>query len=423
MYFCKDCGNEFNKWHGKCPMCGEWDTIKTAPGYSISKKENKKINKNHQELSNIFIDDEESGGEEMPCQIDEFSRVCKLYKKSVIIIGGEPGIGKSTLMCQIASSIQDNVLYLAGEESINSVKNRFQRVSANMTNVSVVNFSLIEELEKKLKLKSYGLIILDSIHTTRSLDLKSIKDIVFDITLFAKKYNCCVLLVSHITKDGIIAGPKTLEHMVDVVLYLEGERYGKIRFLRSIKNRFGATGETGIFEMKEEGMTEVASPSALMISNRQSNVPGSVIFSGVSGSRSLLIEIQSLVIESFYPNVECIGCDQKRVKMIIAILQRWCQINLQKHEIFVNIVGGMKLYDPATDLPIAMAILSSFKQRNVSSQVCFFGELGLTGEIRVTPDADMRIKEANRLNFKKIYANTGDSKDDVRLIADIYKML
>jgi DNA repair protein RadA/Sms len=424
MFVCNKCKKEFLKWQGKCGDCGEWNSVievheELYKGPKNSR--NASFNDFYGDLEDVF---QESGGEPITCSINEFNRVCKLFRKSVVVIGGEPGIGKSTLMCQLTGSLDGSVLYLSGEEAVSSVKERTKRVCGEITNTKFVNFFFIETLHIILEKTMPAVVVLDSIHTTRSKDNINIKDIVMEITFLSKKYNCCFILVSHITKDGIIAGPKTLEHLVDVVLYLEGDRYGKNRFLRSIKNRFGNTSETGIFEMKENGLIEVPNPSALLISNRRAGIPGSVIFPGVSGSRCLLMEVQALVIESPFPNVEAIGLDPKRVKMIIAILQKWCKLNLNKFEIFINFVGGIKINDPAADLAVAMAILASLKQRSISAEVCFFGELGLTGEVRPVCDIDMRIKESKRLNFKRIYTNSGESKeDDITLITDLVKML
>jgi DNA repair protein RadA/Sms len=423
MFFCGECGNEYIKWEGKC-RCGLWGTIKQVNDTMLKTKYKSGTKVEHKLAAS---NDECDIQEDLNCKIEEINRVCRLFKKSTMIIGGEPGIGKSTLMCQIADNIDGKCLYLAGEESTSSVKRRIERVcGACGDNILVVNFFFLEDLEKLILTHGPSLVILDSIHTTRSSDnnLNTPKDMILHINFLARQYNTCFLVVSHITKDGIIAGPKTLEHMVDVVLYLEGDRYGRIRFLRSIKNRFGPTNEAGIFEMTGAGMTEVSNPSALFISNKVQGAAGSVVFCGISGSRPILIEIQALVTDSNFPQVESIGFSPQRLKMILAVLQKWCNIKLFKHDVFVNIVGGMKMQDPAADLPVAMAIVSSFRNRSISAEVCFFGELGLTGEIRQVTDSHMRVKEALRLNFQKIYANLSDPKvTSVDMLCNICKML
>jgi len=434
LFFCKECGQEEKKWFGKCPNCQVWNSAHESLEKDEKKEKKNKINRTH---NTIEHHEDEQLSEVLKCDIYELNRVCTMFKKSTLLIGGEPGIGKSTLMSQIAGKIEGNCLYLAGEESIGNIRNRMKRVCQNMENIQIVNFFFIGDLAELLEKYRPDLVILDSIHTTRSEDSSNPKEIILQINFLARKYNCCFLIVSHITKDGIIAGPKMLEHMVDVVLYLEGDRYGRIRFLRSIKNRFGPTDETGIFEMAENGMVEVLNPSAILISNKVHGASGSVVFAGISGSRPLLIEIQALITESNFPQTETVGFNAQRLKMILAILQKWCNIKLWKHDIFINIVGGIKISDPTLDLAVAVAILSSYKNRSISPEVCFFGELGLIGEIRQTNDFNIRVKEALRLNFTKIYGpinngpinNTNNFDKDrdkicnVKNIKDLFKIL
>lgn len=405
MFVCKECGREYVKWQGLCPDCSTWNSIVEFKEPKVtSSKKGSKIS-----VPEGFFqqEPEEEKQDIIKTTIEEFTRVSVLPKKSLILIGGEPGIGKSTLMCQLATNIEGKCLYLCGEESSGSVKERVKRVGKDK-NVIAVSFFFIEHLEPLLIKHNPDLVILDSIYTTRSeadYNIQS-KDVLFQLSFLARQYNFCALVVSHITKDGIIAGPKTLEHMVDVVLYLEGDRYGQIRLLRSIKNRFGPTNETGVFEMTEYGLEEVRNPSALFLSQKRKAIPGSVIFSGISGSRPCLMEVQALVVDSIFPQVEAVGFELKRLKLLLAILQKWCGCNFSKSDIFVNIVGGMKNTDPACDLAVAMAILSSYKQRTISAEVCFFGELGLTGEIRRVSMEGLRVKESIRLGFKKIFANS-----------------
>ena len=311
MFVCKECGQEYVTWQGICSSCKEWNTIKEF------KESLPKTKKNPKNPFKIEIKEEETQEQELiNTTIEEFKRVSLLPKKSLILIGGEPGIGKSTLMCQLATTIEGKCLYLCGEESSGSVKKRIKRVGQDK-NIIAVSFFFIEQLEQLLEKYTPDLVILDSIYTTRSekdYNIQS-KDILFQISFLARKYNFCVLVVSHITKDGIIAGPKTLEHIVDVVLYIEGDRYGQIRLLRSIKNRFGPTNETGVFEMSENGLKEVSNPSALFLSQRKKSTPGSVIFSGLSGSRPCLMEVQALVVDSNFPQIESVGFDLKKTKI------------------------------------------------------------------------------------------------------------
>jgi DNA repair protein RadA/Sms len=393
MYQCTKCYKKFVKYSGKCFNCDEWNSLK------------EEVN----EKTIVVISNEEQ--EVLHNSISEFQRVLKLYTKSVVILGGEPGIGKSTLMCQISHTIEGSCLYLCGEEHSQTVKNRMIRVNGDVSNkVNIVDFLFIENLEDLIIKHKPKFLILDSIHTTRSTNNDSSKDIIDAMVLLSRKHNFCAILISHITKEGIISGPKTLEHMVDAVAYIEGDRYGSTRFLRSIKNRFGPTGETGIFQMEENGMIEVKNPSALFISNRRANAYGSAVFPLYAGIRPYLLEIQALVVESQFFNIESIGIDSKRINMIIAILHKWCKVNFFKYNIFINVVGGMKVNDPGADLAIAAALLSSLWQKPIDNNSCFFGELGLTGEIRRVNGEKIRVNEALRMGFT-IYANTSIASD------------
>lgn len=413
MFICTFCQKKYTKWIGKC-TCGNWNTIVEEINHPSPSPILEKINQNKETI--------------IQCNVQEFSRVCQLRRESLVIIGGEPGIGKSTLMCHLASNIKGKCLYLAGEEAKFSVEERFKRIKQDLSKTNIINFSDIGSLEKLINKYDPDLIILDSLHTTRSSSkdgpLTQIREVIFFLGELAKKYGTCILCVSHITKDGIIAGPKMLEHMVDIVLYLEGDRYGSLRILRSIKNRFGSTSEAGVFEMMSDGLKEVLNPSALFLSSKRPLIPGSVVFAGISGARPFFVEVQALVNDSNYPQIETIGMEQKRIKMIIAILNQWCNINLSYKDVYVNIVGGVKLVDTSVDLAVAMALMSSFKKRSISGEVCFFGELGLTGEIRRANSEEVRIKEAIRLGFKKIYANSDNSSVvKVNLINNLIKML
>lgn len=414
MYICKECNTKYLKWCARC-KCGSWSMEEHIEEILPKKKKTQP----YVEMETF----EEEDSSVLNTSIVEFNRVSLLVKKSLIVIGGEPGVGKSTLMCQIASEVLEKCIYLTGEESVSNVKKRIDRVGTKK--IDVMSFFYIETMEEIIKKHRPSLVILDSIHTTRSANSESsisqIRDIVFFLSDLSKKYNFCCLMVSHITKEGTIAGPKMLEHMVDVVLYLEGNRYESMRLLRSVKNRFGNTHEVGVFEMTEKGMMEITNPSALFISQKKAGVPGSVIYAGLSGTRSMFVEIQSLVTSALFPQIESIGIEPKRLKMIMAILQHWCKINLSKHDIYINVVGGIKVTDASSDLAIAAAILSSLKKRSISAEVCFFGELGLTGEIRRTYGDNIRIKEAKRLGFKKIYANSDDQ--DVAKLENIQDFL
>jgi DNA repair protein RadA/Sms len=414
-FACKECGNQFTKWVGKCP-CGSFQIKEVELKESYFE-------------STVVVQDDSEELEQITCSIEEFNRVCGIFKKSVMVIGGEPGIGKSTLMGQIAKSFDGICLYLTGEEATGNVNKRIKRIAKDKfenNKVIIHSFFIFEELKGLLEKYKPEVVILDSIHTTRMAheETNQLREMILNISMISRSYNCCIIVVSHITKEGIISGPKTIEHMVDVVLYLEGDRYGQLRLLRSIKNRFGPTNETGVFEMKEDGLIEVSNPSALFISQRRQGVPGSVIFAGINGSRPFLIEVQALVVDSSDAHIESVGFDQKRLKMILAILSKWCNLNFVNKDIFVNFVGGMKIFEPAADLAVAMAILSAHKNRTISAEVCFIGELGLTGEIRRVVETDLRVKEALRLGFKRIYCRSDNpSVFSVSVLGDLIDML
>lgn len=410
-YMCSDCGSEFAKWVARCG-CGSFE-IKEY-------KEPKEVT-----FTEEFEENSEQA-EPIICDIEEFKRVCQLLTKSIYLIGGEPGIGKSTLMSQIASSIEGTCLYLTGEEAVENVNNRLKRIQPlinkeNQRNNKVIvqTFFLFESIKGLIEKHKPKLIIIDSIHTTRTQNEDRKQNLIILIGMVAKQHNCGIIVVSHITKEGIISGPKTLEHMVDVVLYLEGDRYGTLRMLRAIKNRFGPTNETGVFEMNEYGLEEVSNPSSIFISQRRQGVPGSVVFAGMMGSRPLLTEAQALIVDAQEYNLECVSFDHKRLKMIIAILGRWCNLNFYNKNVFINFVGGMKITDPGADLPVAVALISAYKKRTISPEVCFVGELGLTGEIRRVSHMDSRVKEVQRLGFKKIYSNYDQKKIDSSIIQHI----
>lgn len=408
MFRCSSCNTTFIRLAGRCTACGEWNTM--IEDNNIG---NRKVTSKSQEKQKILIN-----------SIKEFEKVLKLYTKSVVLIGGEPGIGKSTLMCQLACSLNGKGIYLCGEEYSEIVSNRFDRVSnAKSDNVKIIDFIFLDNLENLIKDYKPDFIILDSIHTTRSESNDNAKDIVLEIIDLSRQYNFCGILISHITKEGIIAGPKTLEHMVDAVLYMEGDRYGSCRFLRSIKNRFGPTGATGLFEMECNGLREISNPSEMFLAHRKKSIPGSTIFPFYAGVRTYLIEIQALVVESSFFNVEAIGVDVKRVNMIVAILKRWCKLNYYKYNIYINVIGAMKITDPAADLAIAAALISALKQQEIDSTVCFFGELSLTGEVRPTQGEKTRVSEAERMGFEKIYSNSENIKDKILDVQQLLKII
>ena len=411
-FICKSCGNEQNKWSGRC-ICGQWNTIVA-----------------HEEKPYPLAQEEDESTEEKDCDLvinlQEVVRVCTFRTGSLILLGGEPGIGKSTLLCQIAHFAQCDVLYLSGEETVYSVKKRFCRLfQACKPHITVVLFTFIDKLETLIKTYNPKFVILDSISTTRfSSGDYNMREIIFLLSTIARKYSLCLFILSHITKEGNIAGPKTIEHMVDVVLYMENPTGSNMRFLKSTKNRFGSTNEIGIFEMTEKGLQEYPDRSLLFLTERKTSTPGSVVFIGASGNRAFLIEVQSLIVFSPSTYVESIGFSSKRLNMILAILQKEFRFSVVEKNIFVSLIGGITTQDPAADLPVAISILSSIRKIALDPHVCFFGELSLTGEIRAVNDVTLRIREAQQRGFTTIYSAHNDAGSTrVTSLRDLCKKL
>jgi len=418
VFTCQQCGYEAVQWYGKCPGCGEWnsmvETIKEdrkqkaesahfRQGFSGESKPQKLSDVKHIEknrLKSNFV---------------EFDRVVGggIVPGSVTLLAGDPGIGKSTLLLHIISRIGG--LYVSGEESAEQIKLRAKRMGVDGENISIFTENNVERVIRSLealKLRSLdSLVVIDSIQTMVSEELSGMAGSVGQIRYcaerlveYAKSSGVPILIIGHVTKEGEIAGPKILEHMVDTVLYLEGERYQDARILRTLKNRFGAVEEVGIFEMRENGLLEIANPSEIFLKDRVINVPGSIVTIIMEGSRPLLIEIQALVVSSqlAIPRRVGNGVDYNRLQLLTAVLQKRLGIPLGTYDIFVNVSGGLKIAEPAADLAVCMAILSSFKNKALDPKTAAFGEVGLLGEIRGVGYEERRIKEAKRLGFTTV---------------------
>ncbi len=416
-YFCQSCGFESSKWIGKCPSCSEWNTFveeviskssNTSSAPIFSKSDSKRNNKPKQ------IDEITSTKETRIILKDkEFNRVLGggLVPGSITLFGGEPGIGKSTLLLQLALSSQLKTLYVSGEESEQQIKLRAERVHAKNENCFILTetsqskiFQQIEQLEPEF-------LIVDSIQTIFSDHIESspgsisqIKECTAQFLRYAKEQNVPVLLIGHITKDGSLAGPKILEHMVDVVLQFEGDRNHVYRLLRTIKNRFGSTNELGIYEMQHAGLREVHNPSEILISAREEDVSGVAIAATMEGLRPILIEVQALVSTSAYgtPQRSTTGFDAKRLNMLLAVLEKRCGFRLAAKDVFLNIAGGVKVDDPAIDLAVVCAVLSSNVDVPLDSSICFAAEVGLSGEIRPVARIEQRISEAEKMGYRQI---------------------
>lgn len=418
-FICNNCGAVHSKWSGKCDECGSWGSLEEdiSSGYSNLKE---KSNANTQEFSSLSGDITDF--ERFSTNIEELDRVLGggLVKGSAILIGGDPGIGKSTIVLQTVANLSNlgmNTVYISGEESVQQVRLRAKRLGLSDAPVNLLSATTVKDIIKSIStLKKPDIVIIDSIQTMYVQEIGSapgtvsqVRASAHELISFAKKKNIIMLIVGHVTKEGQIAGPKILEHMVDTVLYFEGERGHQFRILRAIKNRFGAANEIGVFEMLKDGLREVTNPSALFLSNNDFKTSGSVVFAGIEGTRPVLVEIQALVAKSssHTPRRAVIGWDVNRLAMIIALLQTKCGIFLADREVYLNVAGGLKVNEPAADLAVAAALISSFRDIPVESNTIVFGELALSGEVRSVSQSDLRINEAKKLGFENAIVPKG----------------
>ncbi|OGN98654.1 MAG: DNA repair protein RadA [Chloroflexi bacterium RBG_13_51_18] len=420
VYVCKECGKESLKWLGKCPECNQWNTfgemtLNTTRASSLRPAGPQAL---PQELSQVEL--EAKARRAIP--LEEFNRVLGggLVAGSLVLISGDPGIGKSTLLLQAAASIADErhrVVYVTGEETAQQIKLRAQRLRLEGEGLFIMAETDIDAVIEQAEQAKPALVIIDSIQTvyipggeSAAGSVSQVRDCTMRMMQWAKTHGVPVFISGHVTKEGAIAGPKVLEHIVDVVLYLEGEPFSAYRLLRCVKNRFGSTNEVGVFEMKEEGMVEVANPSLAFLSQRGAETVGSAVVPVIEGSRPLLVEIQALTtINSFgQPRRTANGVDFNRLLLVTAVLSRRVGLKLGNQDIIVNVAGGLKVGEPAADLGIALAIASSYKDAEVMPQTAAVGEVGLSGELRPAPQMDRRLAEAARLGFKKcIIPKTG----------------
>ena len=417
-FFCKNCGASSPKWVGKCNSCGEWNTY-TEEVIHKDKPEYKKTWKSQSVksvLKPVLLADVEHGADFRYELIDlELSRVLGggIVPGSVILIGGEPGIGKSTLMLQIALQFTNKkVLYISGEESDTQIKMRAERLPFRNNDCYLFTETSTQKIGKALQELQPDIVVIDSIQTLQSelIDstpgsISQIKETAGDLIRFAKETGTPVFLIGHITKDGALAGPKLLEHMVDTVLQFEGDRNHVYRILRTTKNRFGSTSEMGIYEMHGAGLREVSNPSEILISQRDENLSGIAISATIEGLRPLLIETQALVSTAAYgtPQRNSNGYDAKRLNMLLAILEKKCGLRMGMQDVFINITGGLRVEDPGIDLGVIAAIVSSYQNVPIDNKIAFIGEVGLSGEIRAVSRIEQRISEAEKLGFTTVY--------------------
>lgn len=415
-FFCQNCGAQAPKWLGKCPSCGEWNTFveeviqrddSTAKGvgnFKPSDSRPKKIseiaqgNENRTSTGSIELDRVLGGG---------------LVDGSLILVGGEPGIGKSTLMLQVALQMKGRkILYISGEESDQQVRMRAERIGYGDPDCYILTETNTQSIFQHLEALNPGLVVIDSIQTLQTNVIESsagsisqIRETAAEMQRYSKTTGVPVFLVGHITKDGNLAGPKILEHMVDTVLQFEGDRNYGYRILRAIKNRFGSASELGIFEMRDTGLREVTNPSEILLSHREENVSGVAVAATIEGIRPMLVETQALVSTAAYgtPQRSCTGFDTRRLNMLLAVLEKRCGFRLGAKDVFLNITGGIKVDDPAIDLAIISAILSSSEDLPLDQHTCFAAEVGLSGEIRPVTRIEQRISEAEKLGFNRIF--------------------
>jgi len=425
-FFCKNCGAQHSKWMGRCNSCGEWNTIieeviqRDSDKKTWEKASNIKSKK--KDKPQLIHEIKANTEERIDTNNSELNRVLGggLVSGSLILIGGEPGIGKSTLMLQVAVNIKKrNVLYITGEESSQQIKMRAERIGNNSSNCYILTETLTQNIFRQIEELQPEIVIIDSIQTLHTDLIESsagsisqIRECAAEMQQYSKSTGTPVFLIGHITKDGSLAGPKIMEHMVDTVLHFEGERNYGYRILRAMKNRFGSTSELGIYEMQNTGLREVTNPSEVLISQRDENVSGIAVASTIEGMRPMLIEIQALVSSAAYgtPQRSSTGFDLRRLSMLLAVLEKRSGFKLGVKDVFLNITGGIKVDDPAIDLAVICAILSSNEDIPIDQKTCFAAEVGLSGEIRPVNRIEQRISEAQKLGFNQIFISKFNKK-------------
>ena len=415
IYYCKECGYESAKWMGQCPTCKAWNTMteevvqNTSKGIYTKKNES---NAKPQKLNEISLTEEDR----IYTGMEELDRVLGggIVPGSLVLVGGDPGIGKSTLllqMCRLLANTKHNVLYISGEESLKQIKMRAMRVGEFEGDLNLLCETNLSAISDILEAQKPEIVIIDSIQTMFNEEvsgspgsISQVRESTAVLLQLSKKLGITIFIVGHVTKEGMVAGPRLLEHMVDTVLYFEGDRHASYRILRGVKNRFGSTNEIGVFEMREEGLVEVKNPSEYMLDGRPEGASGTVISCSMEGTRPILIEIQALVCQtSFgYPRRQTAGADLNRLNLLMAVLEKRLGLHLGNCDAYVNIAGGMKISEPALDLGIAMAIISSFLNKEVDGKMLAIGEVGLSGEVRSVSMIDRRVSEAAKLGFKEV---------------------
>lgn len=422
IFVCSECGYESSKWLGKCPACNNWNTFYEEKAIPTSKSTG--VSKDKSKIEVVKLNEvKQTETVRIKTGLEELDRVLGggFVSGSLTLLGGEPGIGKSTLILQICNTIKidGKILYISGEESADQIKLRADRLKINKDNLLFLSETDIDNVEYALEKYEPKFVIIDSIQTMYSSEITSapgsvsqVREITARVMKMCKMANITTIIIGHVTKDGNIAGPRVLEHMVDTVLYIEGERYFSYRVLRGVKNRFGSTNELGMFEMENEGMVEIKNPSSILISEREGNPAGSIIVVSIEGTRPILLELQALTVPSVFgiPRRNAIGIDYNRLTLLMAVIEKRAGYNLGSQDAYLNIVGGIRVNEPALDLGIVLATVSSFKNKSIGNDVVAIGEVGLTGEVRSVNMIERRIKEAEKMGYKTIIIPQSNKK-------------
>ena len=413
IFFCQNCGYESAKWSGQCPACREWNTFAEEPAAPKTKggSSRRSAREVREPVTLKGIEADSEG--RISTGMSELDQVLGggIVPGSLVLVGGDPGIGKSTLLLQVCRNLAerlDSILYISGEESLQQIKLRAVRIGEFSDAMTLLCETNLDDIESIVLKKKPQAVIIDSIQTMYQENVSSapgsvsqVREATGVLMRLAKENNITIFIVGHVTKEGTVAGPRVLEHMVDTVLYFEGDRYASYRILRSVKNRFGSTNEIGVFEMREQGLVEVENPSEFMLDGRPEDASGAIVACAMEGTRPILLEVQALVAQTNLgiPRRTAAGTDYNRVNLLMAVLERRCHYEMGRYDAYVNIAGGMKMNEPALDLAIVMALVSSLKDRPVSPKTIVFGEVGLSGEVRAVSMAEQRVNEAIKLGF------------------------
>ena len=428
VFFCQECGFESAKWMGQCPGCRAWNSFVEEPVIKSSGKSSaKSISSGEKPVTLEEIETSET--ERISSGMAELDRVLGggIVPGSLVLVGGDPGIGKSTILLQVCKNLAANgvqTLYVSGEESLKQIKMRAARIGKFTNDVKFMCETSLEQIEGIITKEKPKVVIIDSIQTMCNEEISSapgsvsqVRESTSVLMQLAKKQGVMIFIVGHVTKEGTVAGPRVLEHMVDTVLYFEGDRHAAYRILRGVKNRFGSTNEIGVFEMREDGLSEVANPSEYMLSGKPENASGSVVACSMEGTRPILIEIQSLVCRTSFgiPRRTAAGTDVNRINLLLAVLEKRLNMPLSSCDAYINIAGGIRMNEPAIDLALVLAVISSYQDKPIDEKTIVFGEVGLSGEVRAVSMARQRVMEAKKLGFKKVILPkvSADSMDPV----------